>query len=361
MKKFVVLFAVLLFSLSTYALPTYPPPTILTNLEEYFLTNDPVLADGEFAYCTDTHTLKIGDGVTQWTVLVSVGEPLLTSVVGVPKSVLTMYNPSLTYTSRSFLFSASNGNYIDLTDSVLYRITSNDMTISFFLKASSVTGNQVIMCRGSYGGDVGYYLQLNEGYFELYHGQTCLTRWKESNYLNRWVHVVLMKEGGGGIWRAYKNGMEVSYDIQESGDPVTCNNVLYFGAYDNFSNYFSGAFSDIKFFDRMLSQAEIDDLYLGVESVATSDLIGWWRCNETGGDTINDSSASNVDGLQGGSYDDVFFNQSPYTKAVLTGIFYKYVECLGGRVMDPLSPFCGFEIPDYGQDNDIIWAWKVFP
>ena len=360
MTKMIMFFVLILLFSAISALPTYPPPTILTNLEEYFLTNDPVLADGEIAYCIDTHTLKIGDGVTQWTVLVSAGEPLLTSVVGVPKSVLTMYNPLLTYTSRAFMFSASNGNYIDLTDSALYRITNNDMTISFFMKASSVSGNQVIFCRGSFGGEVGYYLQLNNGYFELFHGQTCYMRVAEHNYLDRWVHVVLMKEGGG-IWRMYKNTMEVSYDIQESDDPVTCNNTFYFGAYDSLSNYFSGAFSDIKIFDRMLSQAEIDDLYYGVESVGVSDLVGWWRCNETSGDTVNDSSTSNVDGLQGGSYDDVFFNQSPYTKAVLTGIFYKYVECLGGRVMDSLSPFYGFEIPDYGLDNDIIWAWKVFP
>jgi hypothetical protein len=360
MKRIILIMALALLAGSVFGITSYPIPAILTGTEEYFTTLNPTLADGELAYSIDARMLKVGDGSTPWIDLFPLGEPLITSVVGVPKSVLTMYNPSLTYTSRAFLFTASNGNYIDLTDSSLYRITDNSMTISFFMKASSVSGNQVIMCRGSYGGDVGYYLQLNNGYFELLHGQTCLTRWKEHNYLDRWVHIVLMKEGGGGIWRVYKNTMEVSYDIQESGDPATCDNLLYFGAYDNFSNYFNGAFSDIKIFNRMLSQSEIDDLYYGVESVATANLIGWWRCNETGGEVVNDSSTSNIDGVQGGSYDDVFFYQSPYTKAVLTGIFYKYVACLGGRVMNPLSPLAGFEIPDYGVDNDIIWAWKVF-
>jgi hypothetical protein len=360
MKKMMIAILFALFVALAFGVPNYPIPAILTNTEEYFTTLNPTLGDGELAYSSDVKVLKIGDGSTPWIDLTPLGEPFISSITGVPKSVMSMYNPSLTYTSRSFLFSASNENAIDLTNSSLYRITDNSMTISFFMKATSVSGNQVILCRGSYGGDVGYYLQLNNGYFELLHGQTCLTRWKENNYLDRWVHVVLMKEGGGAIWRAYKNGIEVAYDIQESGDPVTCNNILYFGAYDSLSNYFSGSFSDIKIFDRMLTQSEIDDLYLGVESVATSDLVGWWRCNETIGDVVYDSSTSDVDGLIVGTYDDVYSSTSPYTKIVKPGIFYKYVSCLGGRVMNVTSPFYGYEIPDYGVQFDIIWFWKVF-
>ena len=360
MKRITIAALFALLAALAFGLPSYPPPTILTNLEEYFLANDPVLADGEFAYCTDTHTLKIGDGVTQWTVLVSAGEPLLTSVVGVPKSVLTYYNPELTYTSRSIGMSTALTSAIDFTDSSLYRVTDNTLSISFFVKASSTAGNQVVLCRGSFGGNVGYYLQLNDGYWDLLHGNTGVLRVKADNYLDRWVHIVLVKEPGVG-WKMWKNTLECTYILRTAGNPTTCDNVFFFGAYDGTSNYYNGLVADIKIFNLALTQENIDDLYYGEENVEAANLKGWWRCNETTGTVVADSSTSAIDGTYYGDIADLYSTSSPYTKAVLTGIFYKYVECLGGRVMDPLSPFCGTEVPDYGLDNDIIWAWKVFP
>jgi hypothetical protein len=342
------------------------PPTIWTEEEEEtFVAENPVLLDGEWAFAKDTLNLKLGDGLTAWNDLHGRGEPLLTSVVGVPRTVCALYNPDLSYTPRSFFLGGSPGNMnaIDFGDSALYRVTNNDVSISFFIKVTSVAGNQVLLGRGSYSGNVGYYFQLNAGYLELFHGSTIVLRVKAVNFVDRWVHLVLTKTASG-PWRMYKNGGECTYLTQTSGNPATCDLSFRFGSSEGYTTYYTGSLSELRFFSKALSQEEITALYLGDDEVAVANLVGWWKCNEEPYDEYaHDSSTSEIDGvLEGETQNDLFFTSvSPFTKVQLSGIFRKYVACLGGFITNPASPFIGTEIPDFGVDADIIWAWKIIP
>ncbi len=339
------------------AFTKYPTPIIRTETEANFTAEDPVLEEGEISFCSDTLLIKVGDGSTAWTGLLAVGEAPLATVIGVPKACLSYINPSLTYTPKSYKMDASIDNGIDISDDATYLLTDNPMSFSFFIKAKDVTSLQVLVSRGSFSGNVGWYCQINNGYLEILHGNTMWVRAEMKGFLDRMVHVVLMHSGG--LWRVYKNTIEVSYDLQESDDPLTCVKHLMFGMYDDYTNPFDGHISDIKIFSKELSQAEIDALYLGDESVATANLIGWWRCNEGSGTDVIDSSVSDIDGTILGDVDNLHSGISPYTKVTVPGTMPKYIACLGGKVTNPLSGYIGQEIPDYGIDQEIIWYWKI--
>jgi len=59
--------------------------------------------------------------------------------------------------------------------------------------------------------------------------------------------------------------------------------------------YFDGRISDMRIYDAVKTQEEVDSLFAGKD--VQTDLVGWWKMNETGGSgtTIEDFAGSNFD------------------------------------------------------------------
>jgi len=88
-----------------------------------------------------------------------------------------------------------------------------------------------------------------------------------------WQHMVAVYNGSGGIMKLYKDGELIGTD-SVSGAINSGGSNLFFGRQDN-GSYYDGNIADVRFYNRPLSESEIQHLYeIGNSDVATPPAAG---------------------------------------------------------------------------------------
>jgi hypothetical protein len=230
--------------------------------------------------------------------------------------------------TRSFLFDGIN-DWINFTNNSVYNIAGNDATFSVWMKNSNIAANIVFINRGLFGGN-GFYIQTFAGNMEVVQGAIQMTRTNGglAGTQNVWT-LWTFKKIGGEKWHIYKNGIELSYLIQNTSDPTSSTDPLVVGCYGSgVSNFYTGNMCDFRWHNRALSDTEIAD----IANTIPTDLIGWWRFDESSGATAADSSTTGQDGTINNANPAFYSALIPYivpTLQILLSQAYTYT--LGSR------------------------------
>jgi len=329
---------------------------------------NPIFASGELAYNITTNTLYVGDGVTDFNNLMGCRLDFRDcvqygSVVGIPVGLCTIFvpNPSLSYTPASFNLDGST-NYLNLGSNGVLDFTGDDHSISFWTKFESISGNEMLVCRGSWDDSVGFYIQKNEGFIEVICGRDTVFRTSAAGSIGFWTHWVFVKYSVGATdrWVCYRNGQESTPIIAIDCEVITCSKNLYVGRFDTSGYLLNGGIADIRVWVSKLEQADAEGLYNGSETVQSGNIIGWWRCNETEGEIAVDSSGEGNDGAIVGTLDYFFSSESPFARPILPSAYSTYLPCIGGIIKDPESPIQNTVIPGIiDPTNQLVHAIKI--
>ena len=196
---------------------------------------------------------------------------------------------------KSFHFGITYGEYLNVGTHAVYDIASTSATFSFWLKLDDTAAFQVPVSRGWYGAG-GFCVQLYPaGEWEIIANSTNVltTSGALAGTLGVWTHWTFKKTGPAGAWQVFKNGVECAYANQSAnGDLIS--EVVDLVWSDVHGNFLKGRMCDIRWWNRALSAGEIKTVYYGEE--VTSNLVGWWKCQETSGPTAIDASSSAFDG-----------------------------------------------------------------
>ncbi len=128
--------------------------------------------------------------------------------------------------------------------------------------------------------------------------------------LGEWQHVTATHDGGANA-KLYINGIEKASTSSFSVTRATGSANLYIGYSQNNNSYFDGGIDDVRLYDRVLSPAEVTELYVTTGTNAevrpfagtTDGLVGYWKLDETSGTTaielINNNDGVMTGGLTG--------------------------------------------------------------
>lgn len=178
---------------------------------------------------------------------------------------------------------------------------SDNITISFWLKRDSVTGDTVsediLGKTNSYGF---HHYADDDVYFDIWLDGT-----RENPKVdgvieeNKWYHIVGTYDGSD-IKIYVNNSLETTQSVSGSIDTNT-NKFLFAKAprYNDDSNLLNGSLDNVRIYDRTLSEAEIEALYKGNE--VPDGLVGHWKMKEGEGDLVRDYSGNGNDGTNYGA------------------------------------------------------------
>lgn len=207
----------------------------------------------------------------------------------------------------AYSFDGSN-SYVEIQDRADLRFTGEVLSISFWMYA---TGNgsgdfsRIIDKKTGYAGaDNGYYLcYLDNEYLAVSFGNTYDITTVKLNK-NTWYHVVAYADGSK--WKVYVNGV-LSWTATRSSLPASSTRPIRIGdsSADDYlgQRNFQGKLSDMKIYNRILTDSEIKLLYESYkpnkyQSTLNNGLISYWKLNSENGAT--DLVGNNHGVAQGG-------------------------------------------------------------
>ena len=317
---------------------------------------NPVLADGEIGYATDTHLIKIGDGVTAWNLLKGVNEVLLGTAIALPR--VMCYPEALNFIANYEVESVFDATWA--RGSKVGTAVNSPMVIYGFLTLENgvplaqyvdydAEGNvdsaiQTGCIRfdffpPSVPGSV-YYDTKVFGILDSDESQKNRLELVFYNNSNEYGITLVVHDKDGveaiyqdfGTWTEYEPG--IPYEFELNWDLTT-------GASRLFIN-------GVQFGDTITGTCERD----------ANVHIFRMGC---GYDPSSFSSAHKVDNVK--VFDEVQ-HTSDYTPGAgdpvnLPEIFSGYIICAGGVVDNTNSPYHGFPVVDKSGDQDFVWAWKI--
>ena len=186
-------------------------------------------------------------------------------------------------------------------------IPSDKMSISFWIKTSDT--NATILSFGGYTTHpVERAVKLSSGKINLYEtdGASKTSTLLSSNTVNSaaWTHVVCTIGGIASIWKIYVNTTDVSASVVNGPNntnlPIQKTTVGVTYTNNALSNYLTADIDDLRVYNNVLTQGEIDELYgmkpvfAGTQTSAYSSLVSWYRIEEDSEPTVFiDSKGSN--------------------------------------------------------------------
>jgi len=143
---------------------------------------------------------------------------------------------------------------------------------------------------GSYNSHLWFHAGYGSGSYDTY------TYWNIANvvtFRGQWNNFTFTKDAAAGEMKIYVNGVLLG---TATGKTKTMENIVDFkiGTSWDGSWAFQGKMADFRLYDRVLCEEEVADL-------AGTNLVGWWKFEETSSTTAYDSSSYRHDGVLGGS------------------------------------------------------------
>jgi len=169
---------------------------------------------------------------------------------------------------------------------------TGNLTIEFWAKPTNVSyARQNPICK-YYINEFCLTMETN-GSLSYYHGNnSSYISFNAPNIFsnNVLVHFVLTRDLATRTLRAYKNGNFVNFATWSSNyDPVATNNYTLKIGRGYLSNDFRGVIDEVRIYNRVLSESEINEHYQGIYN-NEANLIGLWHFDEGSGQVVSDSS-----------------------------------------------------------------------
>jgi len=165
--------------------------------------------------------------------------------------------------------------------------------------------------------------------------------------LNQWTHLALTYASPN--VNVYKNGLLLStLPDPQGGDLDTTDYALRIGARGapgSAASFFNGLLDEVRIWNRVLSQADIQDIMNSPLHGTENGLVGYWRCNESPGTRIAHDSSGN--GNDGTLYNDADFvipeiqdNTPPTPNTILstTAISANQIDITSQEATDDTPP-----------------------
>jgi hypothetical protein len=205
-------------------------------------------------------------------------------------------------------FTQSSGSYINLTNPESLNFTTQNFSVSMWLKTSNFTDTYYILKKGATSAsDPGYMIRTLAGQtIEAVIGNGSSTENVTSGALNNetWYHLLLSVDRSDAM-KIYINGeLNASADISAFTNDIGSTNDLYIG--DKGSAY-NGTIDDVRIYNMSLTPEQIWQIYLDnkdgksdsstIVSQETS-IDDQWICGVTPTDAVTDGSALNSTALE---------------------------------------------------------------
>lgn len=160
----------------------------------------------------------------------------------------------------------NGANYVEAADSASLDVSGNAITISSWVYPTASTSSATILNK-----EYSYELALNNGVFQAAVETTASGGWawggSQPISNNRWTHVAFVYEGGAPtpVWRFYVDGAlreTVSPQGGQTGNIVPSGSTLRVGQRSAVNAPFPGSIDQTVVYNRALTAAEIEGLYL---------------------------------------------------------------------------------------------------
>lgn len=182
-------------------------------------------------------------------------------------------------------------------------LANSDLTLSFWIKANSLTGNTTPLGSCFYSGVwAGFHVEYNgsDSMYIYIGGATLVIPWAEGELF----HVVIGRQGSTAF--VYKNGILSQTGGSANGDLGGKPFFIGRGS-DEYPRYFDGLIDEVRIHSRALSAQEIVTLYesgaskiiipsnklVRMRAATTNGLFGYWSFIEGSGIVAHDFSRSN--------------------------------------------------------------------
>ncbi|OGM28541.1 hypothetical protein A2801_03815 [Candidatus Woesebacteria bacterium RIFCSPHIGHO2_01_FULL_41_10] len=185
----------------------------------------------------------------------------------------------------------NSGDYVNV-GAINRPVGTAAYTISTWLYPTSLTGGNEIYC-ASNSALFCWWLSGNQ-IFMCADG-TCSNQASSSSgvlTLNQWNHAVVTYDGSS-VYRHYVNGVDVTSDTS-SGEQNLSGLTFYIGADVGGGSYYGGKIDELKIYDYVLSNEQIQYEYNG------GAVAHWWKFDECTGGTAYDN-AKNANGAAAGA------------------------------------------------------------
>lgn len=124
--------------------------------------------------------------------------------------------------------------------------------------------------------------------------------------LDEWIHVAWTYESEMGIMTTYFNGIKSTHYLGVTGPLDACDTplIINFPSEDVHSHNFPGTIRNLRIYNRVLSEYEIQQNYYATDEkeVITTDLISWWKMNEGQGNITEDHVGLNNGTIHGATW-----------------------------------------------------------
>jgi len=178
------------------------------------------------------------------------------------------------------------------------------MSFAFWIKTTATAGTLISFGGGS-SNNVERAVKLSAGKVQLFEKNGAAeTSLLSSSTVNddSWHQIVCTIAGISSVWKIYVDKVDVSASaVNGPGNTnlavlQTTIAVSYVNAL--ISNYYAGSIDDLRVYNEVLTQSEIDELYAlkpfnGTQTSAYSNIISWYRIEETSGSTLADIKSAN--------------------------------------------------------------------
>jgi hypothetical protein len=222
--------------------------------------------------------------------------------VNKPASAVATKSTTSVIGDRCLIFNGTN----QYTLGGVTNMPNNTMSFAFWIKTTATVGTLV-----SFGGggsnNVERAVKLSAGKVQLFEknggAETSLL---SSGTVNDdiWHHIVCTIAGISSVWKIYVDKVDVSAStVNGPGNTnlaVTQTTIAVSYLNATISNYYAGSIDDLRIYNDVLTQTEIDELYdlkpvfAGTQTSAYSSLVSWYRIEETTEPTVFvDSKGSN--------------------------------------------------------------------
>ncbi|MBF0197768.1 MAG: LamG domain-containing protein [Planctomycetes bacterium] len=186
-------------------------------------------------------------------------------------------------------------NYVTIPSSTSLEITDK-VSFSFWVRRTSSAGTGMTLSKKSvWNAAEGWEVETTDTTIRVLGGGGDFATSNAVTWTNTWQHVVATVDQT--IATTYLNNADVSgADSSVSSINTSSAQALFFGRRSGVDeNNLNGEIDDVRIFNKVLSTSEVSSLYQMSDSVASSNLMGWWKFDSIGSGNIisNNSGQSN--------------------------------------------------------------------
>ncbi|MCM8784556.1 MAG: hypothetical protein NC818_07345 [Candidatus Omnitrophica bacterium] len=174
------------------------------------------------------------------------------------------------------------------------------ITLEAWVKPSANTGNwQVVAMKGSTDAEIDYKTETGEFRLGVTNtsGTGVVFNISSGITTGSWYHLVMTYDGA--LIKGYVNGSFQSSQSQ-TGNVRSSGTGMLLGQYAS-SYYINGLISEVRIYNRALTQEEIQYSYTYKKPQNRAGLVGWWKLDEGQGTTAYDSSGYGNNGTINGA------------------------------------------------------------